>query len=168
MQGKAGLWVPPCLGECACCWSLAAGISLFPRRWWCPPLPKFFLYIVSVDDAVGFRSHHRNNDPEADCRPGHRCGRWRCSGLLFGLCPKIEDVGTPLIHVLQAIPPVCWVVLALVWFGFNGKPCVFIVAHSHSSNCGDQPQSRRPQRRSTAVGDGRAFTNFPAGRCCAM
>ena len=49
-------------------------------------------------------------------------------GLLFGLCPKIEDVGTPLIHVLQAIPPVCWVVLALVWFGFNGKPCVFIVA----------------------------------------
>ncbi|HJG85678.1 ABC transporter permease [Pseudoflavonifractor capillosus] len=25
-------------------------------------------------------------------------------------------------------PPVCWVVLALVWFGFNGRPCIFIVA----------------------------------------
>lgn len=49
-------------------------------------------------------------------------------GLLFGLCPKVEDVGMPLIQVLQSVPPVCWVVLALVWFGFNGKPCIFIVA----------------------------------------
>lgn len=49
-------------------------------------------------------------------------------GLLFGLYPKLEDVGTPLIHVLQSVPPVCWVVLALVWFGFNGRPCIFIVA----------------------------------------
>ena len=51
-------------------------------------------------------------------------------GLLFGLCPKLEDVGMPFIHVLQSVPPVCWVVLALVWFGFNGWPCVFIVATS--------------------------------------
>ena len=51
-------------------------------------------------------------------------------GLLFGLCPKLEDVGAPFIHVLQSVPPVCWVVLALVWFGFNGWPCVFIVAAS--------------------------------------
>ena len=35
-------------------------------------------------------------------------------GLLFGLCPKLEDVGAPFIHVLQSVPPVCWVVLALV------------------------------------------------------
>lgn len=51
-------------------------------------------------------------------------------GLLFGLFPKLDDVGTPLIHVLQAVPPVCWVVLALVWFGFNGKPSIFIVVTS--------------------------------------
>lgn len=49
-------------------------------------------------------------------------------GLSFGLCPKAEDIGMPLVQVLQSVPPVCWVVLALVWFGFNGKPCVFIVA----------------------------------------
>ena len=35
-------------------------------------------------------------------------------GLLFGLCPKLEDVGMPFIHVLQSVPPGCWVVLALV------------------------------------------------------
>ena len=49
-------------------------------------------------------------------------------GLLVGLSRHLEDIGMPLIYVLQSVPPVCWVVLALVWFGFNGRPCVFIVA----------------------------------------
>ncbi|MCR4629487.1 MAG: ABC transporter permease [Clostridium sp.] len=49
-------------------------------------------------------------------------------GILFGLSKRIEDMFSPLVSMLQAVPPVCWVVLALVWFGFNGKPCVFIVA----------------------------------------
>ena len=49
-------------------------------------------------------------------------------GLLFGLSRAVEEILYPFVGVLQAIPPVCWVVLALVWFGFNGKPCVFIVA----------------------------------------
>ena len=44
------------------------------------------------------------------------------------LSRSVEDIGMPFIHVLQSVPPVCWVVLALVWFGFNGRPCVFIVA----------------------------------------
>lgn len=48
-------------------------------------------------------------------------------GLLFGLSKAAEDILSPFVGVLQAVPPVCWVVLALVWFGFNGKPCVFIV-----------------------------------------
>lgn len=49
-------------------------------------------------------------------------------GLLFGLSRAVEEILYPFVGVLQAVPPVCWVVLALVWFGFNGKPCVFIVA----------------------------------------
>lgn len=49
-------------------------------------------------------------------------------GLLFGFSEIIKDIMSPLINIMQAVPPVCWVVLALVWFGFNGKPCVFIVA----------------------------------------
>lgn len=49
-------------------------------------------------------------------------------GLLFGLSRVVEEILYPFVGVLQAVPPVCWVVLALVWFGFNGKPCVFIVA----------------------------------------
>lgn len=49
-------------------------------------------------------------------------------GLLFGLFKSLEDVLSPVVSILQTVPPVCWVVLALVWFGFNGKPCVFIVA----------------------------------------
>lgn len=49
-------------------------------------------------------------------------------GLLCGLFPAADAMFSPFIGILQAMPPVCWVVLALVWFGFNGKPCVFLVA----------------------------------------
>lgn len=49
-------------------------------------------------------------------------------GVIFGLSRRVEELFSPYISILQAVPPVCWVVLALVWFGFNGKPCVFIVA----------------------------------------
>lgn len=41
---------------------------------------------------------------------------------------KGEEIFYPFISMLQSVPPVCWVVMALVWFGFNGKPCIFIVA----------------------------------------
>ena len=49
-------------------------------------------------------------------------------GLLCGMVSSLETMLSPFIGLLQAMPPVCWVVLALVWFGFNGKPCIFIVA----------------------------------------
>ena len=48
-------------------------------------------------------------------------------GLLFGFWPRVESVLGPVLRIFQTVPPVCWVVLALVWFGFNGKPCIFIV-----------------------------------------
>lgn len=48
-------------------------------------------------------------------------------GLLFGLSKTMEVMFSPFIGILQTVPPVSWVVLALVWFGFNGKPCIFIV-----------------------------------------
>lgn len=49
-------------------------------------------------------------------------------GLLFGHSKTAEEMFSPFIGILQSVPPVSWVVLALVWFGFNGKPCIFIVA----------------------------------------
>lgn len=49
-------------------------------------------------------------------------------GLLCGISRRVEEMLSPWIVIMQAVPPICWVVLALVWFGFNGKPCIFIVA----------------------------------------
>lgn len=48
-------------------------------------------------------------------------------GIAMGVCRHIYGIAMPLIGLLQTVPPVSWVVLALVWFGFNGKPAVFIV-----------------------------------------
>ncbi|WP_099469478.1 ABC transporter permease [Konateibacter massiliensis] len=51
-------------------------------------------------------------------------------GIMMGYVPRIKGILMPIIGILQTVPPVSWVVLALVWFGFNGKPVVFIVVIS--------------------------------------
>jgi len=51
-------------------------------------------------------------------------------GIAFGLSEKCAELFMPIVRTFQSVPPVCWVVLALVWFGFDGKPCIFIVATS--------------------------------------
>ncbi len=51
-------------------------------------------------------------------------------GILMGYHPHLKGIFSPIIGLFQTIPPVSWVVLALVWFGFNGKPAIFIVITS--------------------------------------
>lgn len=51
-------------------------------------------------------------------------------GILMGYFPHFKGIVAPMIGILQTVPPVSWVVLALVWFGFNGKPAIFIVITS--------------------------------------
>lgn len=51
-------------------------------------------------------------------------------GILMGHFKVFEGILSPIIGIFQTVPPVSWVVLALVWFGFNGKPAIFIVTTS--------------------------------------
>ena len=127
MQGKAGLWFRRALGVCLLlgAWQLA---SLFFPPLVVPPIAQVLSTLVRLMTQSDFGATIGTTILRLIAGLAIGVGVGAVLGLLFGLCPKIEDVGTPLIHVLQAIPPVCWVVLALVWFGFNGKPCVFIVA----------------------------------------
>ena len=127
MQGKAGLWFRRGLGVCLLlgAWQLA---SLFFPPLVVSPIAQVLSTLFRLMTQSDFGATIGTTILRLIAGLAIGVGVGAVLGLLFGLCPKIEDVGTPLIHVLQAIPPVCWVVLALVWFGFNGKPCVFIVA----------------------------------------
>lgn len=49
------------------------------------------------------------------------------AGISMGISKVIKRLFYPVIHLFQTIPPVSWVVMALIWFGFNGKPAIFIV-----------------------------------------
>ena len=51
-------------------------------------------------------------------------------GLSMGHSRLLKGILSPIIGLFQTVPPVSWVVLALVWFGFNGKPAIFIVVTS--------------------------------------
>jgi len=48
-------------------------------------------------------------------------------GILMGHYQSIYYLLNPIISLFQTLPPVIWVVLALVWFGFNSLPAIFII-----------------------------------------
>lgn len=49
------------------------------------------------------------------------------AGALLGSFPRLHEIFRPLVGLMQSVPPVSWLVLALIWFGFNGKASIFIV-----------------------------------------
>lgn len=49
-------------------------------------------------------------------------------GLVAGLVPPLRFAAGPLITMLLAVPPVAWIVLALLWFGTGGAAVVFTAA----------------------------------------
>lgn len=49
------------------------------------------------------------------------------AGAVLGSRPRLLAAFRPLVGLMQSVPPVSWLVLALIWFGFNGKASVFIV-----------------------------------------
>lgn len=51
-------------------------------------------------------------------------------GILTGKSKLARQLILPIIGILQTVPPISWLVLALIWFGFNGKPSVFILVLS--------------------------------------
>lgn len=51
-------------------------------------------------------------------------------GILLGKNRTLREIFRPLLGLLQAVPPVSWLVMALIWFGFDGRPSIFIVALS--------------------------------------
>lgn len=48
-------------------------------------------------------------------------------GVLGSIFRIIREILEPIIGILQVIPPVALLILAIIWFGFNGKPAIFIV-----------------------------------------
>ncbi|MBK8483879.1 MAG: ABC transporter permease [Saprospiraceae bacterium] len=49
-------------------------------------------------------------------------------GLLSGLKKQTNDVLRPIIEFIRPIPPIAWIPLALLWFGFGDPPAYFLVA----------------------------------------
>ncbi len=48
-------------------------------------------------------------------------------GLLMGIIKPLKDFISPVIYLLQSIPPILYITLAMIWFGLNGKATIFIV-----------------------------------------
>lgn len=50
------------------------------------------------------------------------------TGFICGIFKNFREICKPILAVLQVIPPVAILVLAIIWLGFSGKPAVLIVS----------------------------------------
>lgn len=48
-------------------------------------------------------------------------------GFFIGINKRIKRVLEPLIYILQSIPPILFMTLAMIWFGLDGQATIFIV-----------------------------------------
>ncbi len=48
-------------------------------------------------------------------------------GLLAGLSMTLAKTMRPVITILLGVPPIAWIVLALIWFGMGGATAIFTV-----------------------------------------
>ena len=51
-------------------------------------------------------------------------------GILSGISYKVYHMLEPIIGIMQSIPVISWLVLALLWFGLDGQASIFIVVIS--------------------------------------
>lgn len=49
-------------------------------------------------------------------------------GLISGLKNQTNNILRPIIEFIRPIPPIAWIPLALLWFGFGDPPAYFLVA----------------------------------------
>ncbi|NEQ38421.1 MAG: ABC transporter permease subunit [Okeania sp. SIO3I5] len=49
-------------------------------------------------------------------------------GIIAGIKPFISRAIRPLISALQGVPPIAWIVIALLWFGTGNSTAIFTVA----------------------------------------
>ncbi len=48
-------------------------------------------------------------------------------GVLFATVFPFKEVAKEIFKILQVIPPISVLIMAIIWFGVNGKPAMFIV-----------------------------------------
>ena len=49
------------------------------------------------------------------------------TGLAGGLYRPFKEIWKPILGIIQVVPPVSWLILAIIWLGYNGKASIFIV-----------------------------------------
>ena len=51
-------------------------------------------------------------------------------GIVIGLQPRWKSYVEPLIDVMQSVPPIAWLGIAIIWFGLTDMPSIFIIVLS--------------------------------------
>lgn len=61
------------------------------------------------------------------CGLGIGVGVGCLTGLFGGVLKPFRQLFQPVLGIIQVVPPISWLILAIIWFGFNGRTSIFIV-----------------------------------------
>lgn len=48
-------------------------------------------------------------------------------GIMMGLSQKVDKLLRPVVSMLQTVPNISWILLAIIWFGLNSKIVIFTI-----------------------------------------
>lgn len=115
----------------------AAGAALFLAFWWLVAQPQpAYLLPTPIEVGIALLGEFESGAAFVHLGqsllhyvPGVLLGVLAGSGMgvAAGWSQLLDDASAPIIRVLRPIPPLAWIVFAIMWFGFGHLGAAFIV-----------------------------------------
>ncbi len=48
-------------------------------------------------------------------------------GILAGLSQKVYEIIKPIVVIIESVPPIIWIIFAILWFGLGNMPVIFAI-----------------------------------------
>ena len=92
-----------------------------------PPINMVAAKIVEILSSAKLWTEIGKTLLRLACGLGIGIGIGCLAGLFGGMLRPVRELVQPVLGIIQVVPPISWLILAIIWFGFNGRASIFIV-----------------------------------------
>lgn len=92
-----------------------------------PPIPAVAAKVAEILSSAKLWCEIGKTMVRLVCGLGIGIGIGCLAGLFGGVLRPVRQLIQPVLGIIQVVPPISWLILAIIWFGFNGRASIFIV-----------------------------------------
>lgn len=92
-----------------------------------PPIDMVAAKVVEILSSASLWAEIGKTLVRLACGLGIGIGIGCLMGLFGGVLRPVRELVQPVLGIIQVVPPISWLILAIIWFGFNGRASIFIV-----------------------------------------